>query len=110
MNLNNSQWLLWLKGFVLILIKIIFGVISMVVLFIFGVLPLAFTVFYFSFSAVGDALTLLVEGGWDKAKVVPVKSGVFFKKISTFKPKAIEMRWMTVGELRPLVLRLVRIL
>jgi hypothetical protein len=110
MNFNNSQWLLWLKGLLLILSKIFFSIVGVLLFLFLGVLPLAFAIFYYSLSAVGEALTLLVEGGWDKAKVTSVKGGLFFKKLSAFKPKAIDMRWMTVGELRPLVLRLVRIL
>jgi len=103
MNFNNSQWLLWLKGVFLWFPLTVVGV--AVATFV-----VASVVAFYSIAAFGEALALLSQESWDKIQVIPARSGSFFKKISSFKPRSTDMRWMTVGEVRPLVLRLVRII
>jgi hypothetical protein len=68
MYFNNSQWLLWLKGLLLILSKIFSSIVGVFLFLILGVLPLAFAIFYYSLSAVGEALTHLVKGVGTKPK------------------------------------------
>jgi len=106
MNLYNSQWLLWLNGVALKLFVSLLGFLTLCV----GSLALIFTVFYYSFAVVGDCLTLFAEGAWDVTVAGKVRAKGLFKEISKFKPKATNMRWMSIGEIRPLMLRLVRIL
>jgi len=103
MNFNNSQWLLWLKGVVLWLPLTIVG--SAICIFL-----IASVVTFYSVAAFSEALELLTKESFDKIQTIPVRSKTFFKKMSLFKPRHTDMRWMTLGEVRPLILRLVRII
>jgi len=103
MNFNNSQWLLWLKGAFLWFPLAVVGITL-------NVFIASSVIAFYSFSAFGEALTLLSQEGWDKIQVIPAKSKTFFKKISLFKPRSTDIRWMTLGEMRPLILRLARII
>jgi hypothetical protein len=104
------QWLTWLKDALSIwnypLLKVGFGIFVGLVI-----------TMYYSFEflkvlwlSVDAALTHLSQVGWDNVRTWPPKTTGFFKKLSSFKPKERHMRWMTVGELSRVVMRLVRIL
>nr|QDH87612.1 MAG: hypothetical protein H2Rhizo3128424_000002 [Mitovirus sp.] len=66
MNYINTQWLTWLKGILIMLVSLVFKVIWVGGLLFFLGIVAAFTIFYYSFAAIGEALTIVSERGWDK--------------------------------------------
>jgi len=105
--MNLMQWLTWLKG----------GFITLIGSYFLKLVGLAFAIVVIaafhlvrSSAIIGAAITELSDFGMASYKHQVFKGSTFFKKIRNFKPVVKDMRWMTVGELSRLMIRLVRIL
>jgi hypothetical protein len=110
MNYINTQWLTWLKGILIMLVSLVFKVIWVGGLLFFLGIVAAFTIFYYSFAAIGEALTIVSERGWDKIKFTNLRISTFFKKLKYFKARIVDFRWLAPEELTRTVKCLVRIL
>jgi len=110
MNNFNLQWLTWLKGVSVFLGTLLWEVVLPSVLTFTITIVSVMMALYYSFPVIGEALSHLSEVGWDKLREGKVRGSTFFKKLSTLKPVFPDMRWMTVGEVHRVVVRLVRII
>lgn len=110
MNSNVMQWLLWLKGALLITIKYLLIPLSIILSILSVSVALAFWGCYFFTQAIGDAIQIIIDFGWDNIPVAKLKFNTAFKSIRHFKPRIGGIRWMTSGEISRVISRLVRIL